>query len=361
MFTLLSKEIVTMSGTDNAERGKWPRAASKNTKQRTITVNIDPGPTLKSYGGNADAIAKMMWGRARSDEVREVRRHLTRALLAERRLGEESGPILLKAVTTSRQGHLGFVASEITVDNAESLVHGELLCRMMLQAFPQGCLIFDPQWRQKMIGQEKKLAYVSKHLAAIKNAAMIYFNRGGTLAGCGAKLGNHSIVIIGDVDSYQENGIIHYSMTIGAEKTHPLVGINCWNFAYDPLRPNKIFFHNWLIGKHSMPFMDWFNNKIGSGLMSTMYRTIPYAIQPGVGDLETFLKDNCIHLYRERAWYRAIDTLSPLPIEMKRVMGQEFDAESYDENIVEQRGRTFKFKIPGLRLSYSRETTVKLL
>ncbi|KAK0514001.1 hypothetical protein JMJ35_003723 [Cladonia borealis] len=324
-----------MSGTHDADEGKWPRAASKYTKQRTITVTIDPGPTLKAYSGNADAIAEMMWEHARSWEVREARRDLTRALLAERRPNEEPGPVLLKAVTTSQRGHLGFVASEITIDNAEFLAHGELLCRKMLEAFPQGCLIFDPQWSEEMKGQKRKPAYISKHLDAIKNAATMYFNGGGTLAGCGAKLGNHSIVVIGDVYSYHENGIIHCSMTIGAEKTHPLVGINCWNFAYDPRRPKKIFFHNWLIGRHPIPLMDWFNIKIGSGLMSTMYRTVPYAIQAGVGDLETFLKDNCIHLYRERAGYRAFDTLSPLPIGMKRVTGQKFDAESSQINPAE--------------------------
>ena len=326
-----------MSGTHHANKGKGPgpSVASESTKQRTITVDIDPGPTLKSYGGNADAIAKMMWADAHSAEARDVRRELTKALLAERRLGEESGPILLKAVTTSRRGHLGFVASEITVENAESLAHGELLCRKMLEAFPQGCLIFDPQWRQEMTGQKRKPAYISKHLDAIKSAATMYFSRGGTLAGCGAKLGNHSIVVIGSVDSYHENGIIHCSMTIGAEKTHPLVGINCWNFTYDPRRPNKIFFHNWLIGKHPVPFMDWVNNKIGSGLMSTMYCTIPYATEAGVGDLDTFLKDNCIHLYRKRARYRALDTLSWLPIGMKRLVGQKFDAESSQVNTLE--------------------------
>ena len=341
-----------MSGTHDADKGKWPKATSKYTKQRTINVTIDPGPTVKSYGGNADAIAKFMWEHARSWEVREARRDLTRALLAERRLGEESGPILLKAVTTSRRGHLGFVAAEITIDDAEFLAHGELLCRKMLEAFPQGCLIFDPQWRRKMIGQKRKPAYISKHLDAIKDATTMHFNKGGTLAGCGAKLGNHSIVVIGDVDSYHENGIIHCSMTIGAEKTHPLVGINCWNFAYDPCRPNKIFFHNWLIGKHPIPLMDWFNNKIGSGLMSTMYRTIPYAVQPGVGDLKTFLKDNCIHLYRKRAGYRALDILSPLPIGMKRLVGQDFDAESfqintpegYDADFVVQKAQTWRLR-----------------
>ena len=324
-----------MSGTHHANKGKGPSSASESTKQRTITVDIDPGPTLKSYGGNADAIVKMMWEDARSTEARDVRRDLTKALLAERRLGEESGPILLKAVTTNRRGHLGFVASEITVDNAESLAHGELLCRKMLEVLPGGCLIFDPQRRHEMTGQKKKPAYISKHMDAIKYHATRYFNSGGTLAGCGAKLGDHSIVVIGSVDSYTDNGIVTWSMTVGAEKTHPLVGINCWNFTYDPRRPNKIFFHNWLIGKHPIPFMDWVNNKIGSGLMSTIYRTIPYAIEAGEEDLDTFLKGNCIHLYRKRARYEAIDTLSWLPIVMKRLVGQKFDAESSQINTPE--------------------------
>ena len=334
-----------MSGTHHANKGKGPSAASESTKQKTITVDIDPGPTLKSYGGNADAIAKMMWENAHSLEVRDVRRDLTMALVAERRRCEESDRILLKSVTTSRRGHIGFLASEITVDNAESLAHGELLCRKMLEAFPQGCLIFDPQWRHEMRGQKRKPAYISKHLNAIKNDATMYFNRGGTLAGCGAKLGDHSIVVIGSVDSYYDGGTVHWSMTVGAEKTHPLVGINCWNFTYDPRRPNKIFFHNWLIGKHPLRFMDWVNNLIGSGLMSTMYRTIPYAIEAGEEDLDTFLKGNCINLYRKRAHYRALDTLSWLPIGIKKVVGQKFDAESsqintpegYDRDIVVSR------------------------
>ena len=359
-----------MSGTNHTNKGEDPGVASGSTKQKTITVDIDPGPAFRSFGGNADAIAKMMWAEACSVEVRQdarsvkvrlARRDLTKALLTERRLCVEAGPTLLKAKIPSRRGHIAFVASEITVDDAESLVHGELLCRMMLEAFPQGCLIFDREWRQKMKGQENKPAYVAKHQAAIKIAAMIYLNTGGTLAGCGAKLGNHSIVVIGSVKSYHEDGIMHCSMTIGAEKTHPLVGINCWNFAYDPRRPNKIFFHNWLIGKHPIPLMDRLNIKIGSGLMSTMYRTIPYAIQAGVRDLETFLEGNCIHLYRERAWYRVLDTLSPLPIRMKGVVGQTFDAETYDEKILKQRVRTFKFRVLCLRLRFTREHTVRIL
>ena len=344
-----------MSATYHANKGKGPKVASESAKQRTITVTIDPGPKLKSLGRDADYIAKLMWEHARSWEVREMRRDLTKALLAERHLCGESGPTLLKAVKISRRGHLGFVASEITVDDAEFLAHGELLCRKMLEAFPQGCLIFDPQWRQELTGRKMKPAFISKHLDAIKNDATMYFNGGGTLTGCGAKLGNHSIVIIGDVESYHEDGIMHCSMTIGAEKTHPLVGINCWNFAYDLRRPNKIFFHNWLIGRHPIPLMDWFNNNIGSGLMSTMYRTIPYAVQPGIGDLDTFLKDNCVHLYRKRAWYRALDTLSPLPIGMKRVVGQKFDAESlqinipegYDEDFVKQKRQTWQSRVSG--------------
>ena len=334
-----------MSGTHHADKGKGLSVASESTKQRTITVDIDPGPTLKSYGGNADAITKLMWEDSHSAEARDVRRDLTNALLAERRLGEEPGTILLKAVTTSRRGHLGFLASEITFGSAESLAHGELLCRKMLEAFPQGCLLFDPRRRHEMTRQRRKPAYISKHLRAIKNDAEMYFNRGGTLAGCGAKLGNHSMVVIGSVDSYDDNGTITCSMTVGAEKTHPLVGINCWNFTYDPKRPNKIFFHNWLIGKHPIPLMDWFNNVIGSRLMWTMYRTIPYAIEAGEEDLDTFLKGNCMHLYRKRQGYRALDTLSPLPIGMKRVVGQKFDAESshintpegYDGDIVVSR------------------------
>ena len=358
-----------MSGTHHTKKGECPGVASGSFKRKTITVDIDPGPRFRSYGGNADAIAKMMWAQACSVEVRQdarsvkvrlAMRDLTKALLAERRLCEAAGPILLKAVTPSRRGHIAFVASEITVDDAESLVHGELLCRIMLEAFPQGCLIFDPEWRQKMKGQENKPAYVAKHQAAIKTAAMIYLNAGGTLAGCGAKLGNHSIVIIGSVQSYHEDGIMHCSMTIGAEKTHPLVGINCWNFAYDPRRPNKIFFHNWLIGKHPIPLMDRLNIQVGSGLMSTMYRTIPYAVQAGFGDLETTLKDNCIRLCRERAWYRALDTLSPLSIGIKGVVGQKFDAETYDEKILKQRVRTFKFRVLCLRLRFSREHTVRM-
>ena len=324
-----------MCGTFHANKGKGPSVASGSTKQKKITVDIDPGPTLKAYGGNANAIARMMWEDAHSAEARAVRRDLTKALLAERRLDEEPGPVLLKAVTTSRRGHLGFVASEIPVDDAESLAHGQLLCRKMLEAFPQSCLIFDPQRRHEMAGQKRKPAYISKHQHAIENDTMAYFNRGGTLAGCGAKLGDHSMVVIGSVDSWHEDDMIHCSMTLGAEKTHPLVGINCWNFTYDHGRPNKIFFHNWLIGKHPVPLMDWVNNKIGTGLMSTMYRTIPYVIEPGVGDLDTFLKDNCIPLYRKRARYRVLDTLSPLPIGMKRIVGQKFDAESSQINTLE--------------------------
>ena len=298
-------------------------------------MKIDPGPTLKSYGGNADAIAKKMWEDAHSAKVRNMRRDLTKALLEERRPGGESGQTLIKAVTASRRGHLGFLASEILVNNAESLAHGELLCRKMLEAFPQGCLIFSPQWRDKMTRQKNKPEYISKYLHAIKDDAKTYLNAGGTLAGCGAKLGNHSIVIIGSVDSYDDNGQIHCSMTVGAEKTHPLVGINCWNFTYDSRRPNKIFFHNWLIGKHPIPFMDWFNNVVGGGLMSTMYRTIPYAIEAGEEDLDKFLKGNCIRLYRRRASYRALDTLSWLPIGMKRVVGQKFVAEFSQINTLE--------------------------
>ena len=358
-----------MSGTHNTNKGEGPDVASGSTKQKTITVNIDPGPDFRFWGKNADLIAKYLWAEARSVEERQdfnsvearlAKRDLTKALLAERRLCEEAGPMILKADWSRRRDRIAFVASEITVDNAESIVHGELLCRMMLEAFPQGCLIFDPQWRQKMKGQENKPAYVAKHQAAIKTATTTYLNTGGTLAGCGAKVGNHSIVVIGSVRSYHEDGIMHCSMTIGAEKTHPLAGISCWNFAYDPRRPDKIFFHNWLIGEHPIPLMARLNIKIGSGMMTTMYRTIPYAIQAGARDLETFLEGNCIKLYRERACYRALDTLSPLPIGMKRIVGQKFDAESYDENIV-QRARTFKLRLLCLTLRYTRGTTVTTL
>ena len=327
LFALLSKKIVIMAGTYHADKGRWLSATPKSTKQRKVTIEIDLGPTLDSYDGDANAIAKMMWEEAHSAKVRNVRRDLNRALLAERRLDEPSGPVRLQAVTTSRRGHLGFVASEITIDNAESLARGELLCRKMLEAFPQGCLIFNPLCTKGITDQDKKLAYISKHLHAIKNDAKSYLDSGGTLAGCGAKLGKHSIVYIGSVDSYVDNGTIHCSMTIGADKTHPLVGINCWNFAYDPSRPNKIFFHNWLIGKNRVPFMDRINNSVGSGLMSTLYRTIPYVNEAGEEDLDTFLKSNCKHLYDKRARYRALDKLSWLPIGVKRLVGQDLVAE----------------------------------
>ena len=333
-FALLSKKIVIMSGTHHADKGKGLSTAPKSTKQRRVTIEIDLGPTLSSYDGDANAIAKMMWEEAHSAKVRNVRRDLTRALLAERRPDEPSGPVRLQAVTTSRQGHLGFVASEITVDNAESLAHGELLCWKMLEAIPQGCLILDPRWTTRIAEQPRKLAYISKHLHAIENDAKSYVDSRGTLAGCGAKLGKHSIVYIRSVDSYVDNGTIHCSMTIGADKTHPLVGINCWNFAYDPSRPNKIFFHNWLIGKNRVPKMDQVNNAVGSGLMSTIYRTIPYAIKAGE-DLDTFLKSNCKQLYDKRARYRALDNLSWLPIGVKRVVGQDFAAESSQINTLE--------------------------
>lgn len=324
-----------MSGTHHTNKGKGLSTAPKSTKQRTVTVEIDLGPTLTSYDGDANAMARMMWEEAHSAKVRDVRRDLTRALLAERRLDELSGPVRLQAVTTSQGGHLGFVASEITVDNAESLAHGELLCRKMLEAFPQGCLIFNPRWTTKISKQERKLAYISQNLHAIKSDAKSYLDSRGTLAGCGAKLGKHSIVYIRSVDSYVDNGTRHCSMTIGADKTHPLVGINCWNFAYDPSRPNKIFFHNWLIGKNRVLFMDKVNNSVCSGLMSTMYRTIPYAIEAGEEDLDTFLKSNCKHLYDKRARYRALDSLSWLPIGVKKLRGQDFVAEFPQINYLE--------------------------
>ena len=318
-----------MSGTHYTDKEKGLRTASEFTKQRKITLEIiDLGPTLSSYDGDANAIAKMMWDGDHPAEIRNVQRYLSRGLLAQRRLDEPSGTVRLQAGTTSRRGHLGFVASEITVDNAESLAHGELLCWKMLEATPQGCLILDPRWTKKIAIQPRKLAYISKHLHAIESDAKSYVDSRGTLAGCGAKLGKHSIVYIGSVDSYADNGIIHCSMTIGADKTHPLVGINCWNFAYDRSRPNKIFFHNWLIGKNRVPFMDQVNNCVGMGLMSTIYRTIPYAIEAGEEDLDTFLKSNCKHLYNKRARYRALDKLSWLPIGVKRVVGQRFVAES---------------------------------
>ena len=335
-----------MSGAHYTNKEKGLSPASESTKQKKVTVEIDLGPTLNSFNGDANAIAKMMWEEAHSVKGRNVRQDLTRALLAERRLDEPSGPVRLQAVKTSRRGHLGFVASEITVDNAESLAHGELLCRKMLEAFPQGCLIFNPLWTTEISDQERKLAYISKNLHAIKSDAKSYLDSRGTLAGCGAKLGKHSIVYIRSVDSYVDNGTIHCSMTIGADKTHPLVGINCWNFAYDPSRPNKIFFHNWLIGKNRVPFMDHINNSVGSGLMSTIYRTVPYAIEAGEEDLDTFLKSNCKHLYNKRARYRALDKLSWLPIGVKRVRGQDFAAESSQINPVE--GYHGNFELSGL-------------
>ena len=329
-----------MSGTHHADEGKGLSAAPKSTKQRTVTVEIDLEPILSADNGDANAIAKMMWEEARSVRVRSVRRDLTRALLAERGPEEPSGPVRLQAGTTSRRGHLGIVASEIKIENAESLAHSELLCQKMLEAFPQGCLIFSPLWTAKITKRARKLAYISKHQHAIKSDTKSYLDSCGTLARCGAKLGKHSIVYIKDVDSYVDNGTIHCSMTIGADRTHPLVGINCWNFAYDPSRPSKIFFHNWLIGQNRVPFMDEINNWVGTRLMSTMYRTVPYAIKAGEGDLHTFLRSNCTHLYYKRVLFRALDKLSWLPIGVKSIKGQGFVAvlpqpntlESYDGN-----------------------------
>ncbi|KAJ4412999.1 hypothetical protein N0V85_003609 [Neurospora sp. IMI 360204] len=191
-------------------------------------------------------------------------------------------------------GHRGYFAGSVPVKNAGELFKTEAILRHMLKSFPQGALIVDPIWMAKVKQAENKAEFIMVNAAEIKAAADKYLAEGGSLTKCGALLGSTNIVEVKGVIVQEIQGRIVQTMVVATTNQHALDGVNLWEAVYDPAHPDSVMFSNKLLGKHKLAFvMDYMNNRLGQGLMTTTWATVQFSIEAEAAGvpLEKYIAD----------------------------------------------------------------------
>lgn len=239
-----------------------------------------------------------------------------------------SGPI---------DGHRGFFAGQVSVPGAAKFFESEAILRHMLQSFPQGALVIEPQWMDKVMQEDEKHKFIIGKEAEIKAATDKYFAEGGSLAKCGALLGATNAVRIQGVVAREIHGRKVYTMVVATTDQHALDGVNLWEAAYDPAHPDVVIFSNTLLGKHKLTFiMDWANNVLGKRLMTTTWKTVQLSIEAEAAGipLEKYIADRhaagdprVSKIARSRYVFAGMDGVAFIPATIRKHLGTNLNIE----------------------------------